>query len=586
MRSPFLALAIVACVSCGAGASAPALRAASAPLAKAEVPPAPTPSLPPEPALDRTAKLDALFAAQAKPGVPGCAVGVYRAGEVLAARAYGLASLEHDLPLATDSVFDIASISKQFTAMVILLLEREGKLSIDDDVRKYVPELPNYGPPIRVRHLLHHTSGLREYIDLLTLAGRTDDRVTDEDLLLLLQRQKALNFRPGTQWRYSNTGYFLLAVVASRASGMKFSALVKERILEPLGMKSTALLEDHTAIVRGRATGYFLDKDGAFRTAISRWEHLGASRVATSVEDLARWDANFYEPRVGDRALLEKLRTPGKLDDGRPLDYALGLFEGVLHGRRAEWHTGSTGGYVSDLVRYPAERLTVSVLCNATDDPKTQPWALAPQVADLFLPQRGVAEAASESAGARRSPSPEELRELVGAYYDPETFALRTIAVEEGRITFGTQLEPGGFTAPFILEGPRKLTSTKTPVRFTFEPAQGATPARIIRSVENEPPTAFLRFEPIKPPPSALAEYVGRYVSDEIPREIQVAVADDHLRLGTWGHAPDPEPLAPLMRDAFRNEIGGLQFERDARGRVRAFVVTSSGLRGVRFTRR
>src|SRR5262249_50434611 len=157
-------------------------------------------------------------------------------------RGYGLANLDHGLPITSDSVFDVASISKQFTAMAILLLEREGKLSLEDDVRKYIPDLPDYGHPMRLRHLLHHTNGVRDYIGLLTWAGLENDRVTDDDVLLLLHQQKALNFVPGTQWQYSNAGYFLLAVVVKRVSGMKFSTFAKERIFDPLGMKSTVVL--------------------------------------------------------------------------------------------------------------------------------------------------------------------------------------------------------------------------------------------------------------------------------------------------------------------------------------------------------
>ena len=575
----------------------PETKGAPAAASQSEAPAPTTAAAAPNPASELASKVDAIFSARSKPGVPGCAVGVYRAGEVLFSRGYGLANLEHDLPIKTDSVFDIASIAKQFTAMAILLLEREGKISLDDDIRKYVPEVPDYGRPIRLHHLLHHTSGLRDYVGLLGLAGLGNDVVKDEDLLFVLHQQKAPNFSAGTEWQYSNTGYFLLALVVKRVTGMKFSAFAKEYIFDPLGMKHTMILDDHEAVVRDRATGYVLRKEArGFRTAISRWEHAGASRLATTVDDLARWDANFYEPVVGDRTTIEKLRTPGKLDDGKPLDYALGLFAETVNGRHVEQHTGETGGYVSDLIRFPTERLTVACLCNLEGDAKTAPWDLAPAVADLFLPARatpdastGTPAAAGDAAPPKKpeyKPSAAELEEIVGSYYDPITFMVRTLAVEHGQVLVGFQLEPGGTTRTYAPESPRTFALPGEAARFVFEPPTRSSPAHIVRTVGDERPTTLVRFEPAALPPSALAEYVGRYLSDEIPRDLQIVVVDGKLRSATWGRTSDPDPFTALARDVFKAEEGGMRFERDERGRVRGFRISGEGFHGIRFVRR
>jgi CubicO group peptidase (beta-lactamase class C family) len=598
MNNAFFVLAMASCISCGTPPTSRAPETAPSPPAlQIDAPSAPqTVTVSPSPQRELDAKIDAIFSAQAKPGVPGCAVGVYRAGEILFARGYGLANLEYGLPLTKDSVFDVASISKQFTAMATLLLEREGKISLEDDIRKYVPEMPDYGHTIRLHHLLHHTSGVREYVSLLSLAGRENDLVTDEDLLFLLHQQKALNFVPGTEWEYSNTGYFLLSIVVKRAAGMKFSAFVKERIFDPLGMKNTTILDDHRAIVRGRATGYAVAKDGlTLHTVISRWEHPGASRVATTVGDLARWDANFYDPLVGDRTTIERMRTPGTLDSGKPLTYALGLVEETVRGRHVESHTGSTGGYVSDLIRFPAEQLTVACLCNVEGDDKTNPVTFAPEVADLFLPPAPPAEAsASMGAAAKEAtpattppkyePSAAELAEIVGAYYDPLTFLLRVIAVEHGQVVVRGQIEASGRSAVYEPEGPRAFVS-KQGLRVTFEPASKSAPARIIRKFKDEPATTLIRFEPATPKATELAEYVGRYVSDEIPRDLELVLVDGKLRTATWGHSPDDGALTGLTRDLFTFEHGGLRFERDARGRIRGFAMSGSGFRGIRFVR-
>ncbi len=594
MRLPrWLTLVSAAGVSCGSpsGVHAPGQTARATELL------APSPPAAPDPARELASKVDAIFSSQSRSGVPGCAVGVYRAGQVLFSHGYGLANLEHGVPIKTNSVFDIASISKQFTAMAILLLEREGKLSLDDDIRKYVPEIPDYGRPIRLHHLLHHTSGLRDYVPLLDLAGLENDVVTDDDLLFVLHQQKALNFPTGTDWQYSNSGYFLLAVAVKRVTGMKFSAFAKERIFGPLGMKNTLILDDHTAVVRGRATGYVLRKDGnGFRTAISRWEHAGASRVATTIDDLARWDANFYDPRVGDRAMIERLRTPGKLDDGKPLNYALGLYEETVNGRHVEQHTGGTGGYVSDLIRYPTERLTVACLCNVESDPDTNPPDLAPAVAELFLPASPVTEVSETHdagvADAAPSEKPKyvasaaELAELAGSYYDPSTFIVRTLAPRDGRVLVSAQLEPGGPTRVYTPEGPRTLTVPGQSMRLVFEPATRSSPAHIIRTVEHEHPVQLVRFEPATLSPSALAEYAGRYASDEFSRDLRLVVVGGKLRSATWGRTLDVDPFTTLARDLFKSEEWGIQFERDRRGRIRDFLISGEGFRGIRFVRR
>jgi CubicO group peptidase (beta-lactamase class C family) len=595
MRCPRLLVPLsVACLSCGPqnAARAPEVELPRAAEGRSEA--APAVSAPsPDPASALASKIDAIFSSQSRPGVPGCAVGVYRAGQVLFARGYGLANLEHSLPITTGSVFDIASISKQFTAMAILLLEREGKLSLDDDVRKYIPEVPEYAHPIRLHQLLHHTAGVRDYVGLLGLAGLQNDWVTDEDLLFLFHKQKALNFDPGTDWQYSNTGYFLLSVIVRRVTGMKFSAFAQERIFEPLGMKDTRILDDHRAIVRGRATGYVPGKDAAgFKTAISRWEHPGASRVATTVDDLARWDANFYEPRVGDRAMIAELRTPGKLDNGKPLTYALGLFEETSRGRQVETHNGSTGGYWSDLTRYPKERLTVACLCNVEGDPKTAPWELGPAVADLFLPPLATVDAAASGGSDASSPkapkyepSSAELRDVMGAYYDPITFMVRTVANDHGQVVVGFQLEPGGPTKVYVPESPRTFVVRDGTTRLVFEPATRSLPARLVRTAGVAHPTTLVRFEPLKAP-LALDEYVGRYVSEEIPRDLQIVAVDGKLRMATWGRSPDSEPFTAFARDVFKTEDGGIQFERDGRGRIRSFLVSGEGFHRIRFLRR
>jgi CubicO group peptidase (beta-lactamase class C family) len=333
--------------------------------------PIPTANATPSTTGDLSPTLDPFFSDLTKPRTPGCAVAVYRAGEIAFAKGYGLANLEHDTPITPSTNFDVGSISKQFTAMAILLLAEDGKLSLDDDVRKYIPELPAYAQkPITLRHLLHHTSGLRDYAGFLTLGGINEaDVPNDDDALFAIAHQKALDFPTGTEWRYSNAGYFLLSIVVRRTSGKTLATFAKERIFGPLGMTSTFILDNHARTVPERATGYAPRHEGAtgFWIEMSNFEQTGNGGVQTNVLDLAKWDANFYEPKVGTKATLDLLRTPGKLDDGKPLTYAMGLDIQNVNGILSEEHLGEWAGYRADLLRFPTERLTVACLCNVAD---------------------------------------------------------------------------------------------------------------------------------------------------------------------------------------------------------------------------
>ena len=255
------------------------------------------------------AKIDALFAQYDKPSSPGCALGVMRNGRLAYARGYGMADIERKVPITPASLFDIASTSKQFSAAAVVLLALDGKLSLSDDVRKYVPELPDYGAPITIDHLLHHTSGLRDYIGLLSLAGIAYDQIsTDEQTLAILARQRQLNFPTGTRHEYSNTGYFLLSVIVQRVSGQPMAKFSRERIFEPLGMTSTRIRDDYAMLIPGRALGYAPAEDGTFKLAIVNWQQTGDGAVQLSIEDALKWDENFYQPKLGGAAFVERLQ--------------------------------------------------------------------------------------------------------------------------------------------------------------------------------------------------------------------------------------------------------------------------------------
>lgn len=530
------------------------------------------------------AQVDALFAAYGSGHTPGCAVGVYRAGEIIYSSGYGYADLEHDARITDTTPFQLASLSKQLTAAVILLLAQDGKLSLDDDVRKYIPELPDYGKPITLVELLHHTSGVRDYDLLLDLQGsHAEDVATNDEALWLLAHQRGLNFPPGSHFLYSNAGYLLLSIVAQRVSGEPFDALSKERVFEPLGMSDSLVAADHARIVPGRAVGYRRRDDGSFAISMSGSERTGMGNVLSTIRDLAKWDANFYEPKVGGRALVDAMRTRGKLEDGTTLDYAMGLVEQQSHGLMVETHGGSAAGYRSVLTRYPSERLTVAVLCN---DASAKPADVGEKIAALLLPQ--LAGSRDDVSGTPPALGVDPAA-IAGAYLNVEAGGLLVVEAKDGALHLRRGLH-GDDAIELIPVGPGELAVKGSPsTRLTLAPAAGKVPARLLRRMAGGPVDAFTRIEPVESvPPSALRAYAGRYGSDEVTRDIVIVVKDGKLQWGPLGRAPSREPLQPVARDVFLlgDDGGDCAFERDGRGNVKAVVFNAERARGVRLGRR
>jgi CubicO group peptidase (beta-lactamase class C family) len=347
--------------------------------------------------------VDAIFSAWSTDTSPGCALGVYGDGRMIYSRGYGMADLERRVPITPHTVFDIGSTSKQFAAASIVLLAQDGKLSLDDDVRRHIPELPQYERPITIRHLLHHTSGLRDYIGLLTMGGHSIDGVTTpQDALDAIVRQKQLNFAPGDEHLYSNSGYFLLSVIVERVARQSLREFARQRIFEPLQMRRTHYLGSYNDVVPDRALAY-TPVAGGMRHDMSRWLQLGDGAVFTTVEDLLLWDNNFHDPKVGGTALLDALHQRGRLSNGDSISYALGLGHGHYRGARTVSHGGSWGVYRAELLRFPEQRFSVATLCNLGT---INPTPLAQRVADVFLAdvlQPAVATAAPPPPAAPRT---------------------------------------------------------------------------------------------------------------------------------------------------------------------------------------
>ncbi|MFM2126345.1 MAG: hypothetical protein RL328_2796, partial [Acidobacteriota bacterium] len=385
--------------------------------------------------LDRVKQADTLFAAYG-PNTPGCSVGVAQNGTTLLSKSYGTASLELPQALTTTSVFYMASIAKQFIAFSILLLEEDGKLKLDDAVRKYIPELPAYANGVTLRHLLHHTSGVRDFLTMGRLAGDSTDYVwTPRGLRDALARQKALNFAPGAEFLYSNTGYVLLSWVIEKVTGRRLNDWSQERIFKPLGMTSTRWQQDHSDVLPNRAIGH-VPRDSGWRIANSMLDVVGDGGLYSTIEDMLRWNANYESPKIGTRALAQ-MQTPGKLGSGATIDpaYGMGLRMAPYRGLRTVYHGGNLGGYTAMYQRFPDQKFAAIVLCNNAG---AEAARKAEQLAEVWLGDQMKEPRPAAAAKAAAGPvlSREQNPGLAGDFYSEELNAVTHIEDQSGQLVY------------------------------------------------------------------------------------------------------------------------------------------------------
>ncbi|MFC2166925.1 serine hydrolase domain-containing protein [Acidobacteriota bacterium] len=526
---------------------------------------------------DKTVKVDALFAQWDNTESPGCALAIIQNGKIIYKRGYGMANLELDVPISPQSVFYIGSVSKQFVSASIGLLAIQGKLSLDDDIRKYVPEIPEYGTPITVRHLIHHTSGMRDYLTLLSIAGVDFGSYHEQDVLDLLARQKELNFKPGEEHLYSNSGYFMLSVIVHRASGKTLREFADEFIFKPLGMNNSRFHDDYMQLIKNRATGYFPAGKGQFRNFISTFDNVGSGGLFTSIEDLHLWDQNFYSFKVGGKELYDLMHTKGKLNSGSELDYAFAIDISSYKGLNIEEHGGALGGYRSALTRFPEKNFSVVVLSNLSS---ANPSNLAFRVADIYLSDYYKEEPTkAEFEEMNKIELPEhKLTDKVGYYINTNSGAVYRIRLVKGQLQFsgmGQNLALGALAEDeFFVTGIPQIITMK------FEKSdEGHNNLEITQ--EGSPLLTYKSFKPIQPTAEEFKEYTGEYSSDELDTTFKIELIKNRLRF-THRNAPQGT-LQTNYKDIFR--IGNLRliFSRDSSGQITSFIVNAGRVTNLRF---
>ena len=528
----------------------------------------------------RVARVDALFARFNRTPSPGLAIAVVHDGKVILRKGYGMANLEDRVPITPATVFDIASVSKQFAGLAIAMLVEQGKVKLTDDIRKHIPELPDIGQTITVDHLLHHTSGMRDWPGTLAVAGwRMDDVISFDQILTMAYHQKTLNFTPGAEYTYSNTGYNLLAELVQRVTGQSFRSWTDQHLFKPLGMTSSFFRDDHTSLVRHRALGYARQPDSSFRSIPNNLMALGSSSLFSTVDDLAKWVLNFDNPVVGGEAAMAMTRTRGRLNSDSTIPYAFGISHGEYRGQPTVAHSGGWASFATYLVHFPKQKFGVIVLGNSVI---ANPGRAAFEIADIYL-DKDLAPRTTSAApetGRTIDVSPAVLRDYVGVYkLGPGWYVrirqdggvLRAQASGENEFPMSARsdsvfwVDAYGAAITFRRDASGRVT------HFVYQNR------RAPRMEENR------ATRPAQP-----TDYVGSYVSDELQTTYEVLQRNDSLVLQHRRHGT--VPLTPGWEGDFTTPLWFLksvEFQRDGNGVVTGFLVNvDERSRNIRFVKR
>jgi CubicO group peptidase (beta-lactamase class C family) len=526
-----------------------------------------------------TKKIDALFKEWNTPNTPGVSVAVIDKGKIVFAKGYGIANLEYNVPIKTETIFHVASVSKQFTAMAVVLLESEGKLSLEDDVHKYLPELPDYGQKITIRNLLQHTSGIRDQWQTLGLAGWSPtDVITQDQILRMLFRQKELNFPPGSRYFYSNAGFTLLAEIVARVSGKAFPQYCMDRIFTPLQMTHTHFHLDLKEIVPGRAYSY--SKQGSsFAIEPLNYANVGATSLFTTATDLVKWLDNFRDPRVGGVAGIARMQERGVLSSGTNIDYGLGLALGTYRGLQTVSHGGADAGYRSQVLWFPAQQLGVAVTGNLAN---LNPDQLAKQVAEVYLADKMIPpEAKPETAYV--TIEPKELEKFAGSYPLPQIDQLLRTVEEQGKLWVLGNAQERFELHPL---GPGHFYLQELNADITFSPkAESGMSVRITQ------PSVVSEGDRLAPSAAAVAAdflpYAGTYWSEELETQYTFFVRNGAL-FGLQNHHAE-FALVPTIKDQFSSGewyAPRIKFVRDSAGAIAGVTMGGGRVIAVKFTRK
>jgi CubicO group peptidase (beta-lactamase class C family) len=523
-------------------------------------------------AVSEIGKVDQLFEFWNNTNTGGAAISVIKDGKVIHKRGYGSAQVENNIPITTFSMFNVASISKQFTAFAAALLASENKLSLDDDIHKYIPELNDFGKKVTLKHMIYHTSGIREYYSLLYLAGwRNNDFFSKEDFMKMMINQKELNFEPGSEQQYCNSGYSLLAEIVARVSKKSYREFTDSAIFKPLGMSNTHFIDDNSMLFKNRTTGYTLGKDGLHRVP-SNNEIVGSGNMHTSVEDLAKWALNFYNPKIGGQEVHEQILQQGKLNNGEILDYAFGLAIGSYKGLKTVSHGGGVTGYRSVIVNYPNQKFSVIILSNLN---YFNPGVIARKVADIYLAKYLITESKTlKSENQTEVKIDPRILEKYTGMYQIRLGQIITISIEDEKLM--VHLTEGRKSAARA-ESETKFFVPSLNESITFENNVNGKAQQLVYLSKKA-----IRVFPFSPSEEHLKEFEGNYYSDEIGAVYSIISRDGKLFL--QHRKKSDNILTPIVTDQFSSPGSQyLGFKRDGQNKIIGFMFSDWGTRNLKF---
>ncbi len=531
---------------------------------------------------DWSHRIDGLFNEWNRPNHPGGAVAIMIGDEVVYDQAFGLASLEYLVPNTTSTLFNVASVSKQFTAMGILLLEAQGKLSLDDPIKKHLPDLPAFGEEVTIRHMLHHTSGMRSLHAMLEMAGwRGDDARTDEDLYRFILRQKDLNFTPGAEYLYCNTGYILMAEIIERITGQDFATWTREHIFRPLGMHQTYVEDQYNRVVRQNATSYYHEGEGQFARAVEYWGYVGSGNVHSSTGDLLRWLRNFKQTEADWSPLFQRLQTRGVLNGGDTISYAFGVTVNTFGGHKQIQHGGSIGGYRSVAATFPELDLSVVILANFSS---ASVGAKLNGILDVLVEKKDVSSKPVKKQ-VETEPvvmSGAQLTDFAGYYWQEGDGYSRHLYVQNDTLWYDRGNDNRSALIPI---GDRTFGMENFAfdyINVRFKHSEDGAMAMYFHQGEEEP-TVFLSYEPVQMTTAFMAALEGAYYSPELDTHYRIYVDDGlkgyHPRHGefdlkVWRHSDLEASIFPFRR---------IRVKRRADGEVEGLWVSNGRVRNLWF---
>ncbi len=527
-------------------------------------------------------QIDQIFAEFDRPDSPGCALGLVQDGQLVYARGYGSANLDYYLPNTVETIFDIGSVSKQFTAISIAILARRGKLSLDDPIQKYLPEIRNYTHPITVRHLVHHTSGLKDYLELMLYAGMPfDNDYQEAQVVDLIARQKSLNFEPGSKYLYSNSGYFLLSEIVERASGKNLHEFARVNLFEPLGMLNTQFRNNYKQIIRNRATGYVRLPDGGFEVDNGIFDVVGDGAVFTNVLDLYRWDLNSYHNVLdgGGQELIEMVRTPGLFNDGKSSDYGFGLRVADYRSLPTVGHGGSWYGFRANLVQFPEQKFSVICLTNMA---QMTPGSYSDKIADIWLEETFQSPLPQHTGQTVLEFARKDHEDKAGTYFSDTQKMAVSILAEENAMFLGFYSRK----FPLAQTGDLTFVDDGGPLHIDARFIEASTThgwKMHLKVEELDWDDEFQRYSGKPANESALAEYSGNYYSSELQTRYAIEVDGNSLKI-----ISQKVPLFSLdfiRHDLFHGDGITMQFTRDTAGKLSGLSISTGRVKEVHFTR-